>query len=42
MSAPNEGTYEVQVQADGFARETTAVRLKAGEKRTVRVRLRKA
>ena len=42
LSAPNEGTYEVQVQADGFAQATTSVSLKAGEKRTIRVELRKA
>jgi hypothetical protein len=41
LSAPSAGTYEVQVQADGFARETVAVRIKAGEKRRVRIELRK-
>ena len=42
LSAPAAGAYEVQVQADGFVQATTSVSLKAGEKRTVRVELRKA
>ena len=42
LSAPNAGRYEVQVQADGYARQTTATSLKAGEKRTLRIELRKA
>ena len=42
LAAPAAGTYVVEVQADGFVRETKSVQLKAGEKRKVRVELRKA
>jgi len=42
LTAPAAGTYELQVQVEGFAQETTSVRLKTGERRTIRVKLRKA
>lgn len=42
LSAPMAGTYEVQVQADGFVPETVAVRLRVGERSTIRIRLREA
>jgi len=42
LGAPTAGTYAVQVQADGFAQATTSVSLKAAEKRSVRVELRRA
>ena len=42
LSAPNAGTYAVQVQADGFAQATASVTLKAGEKRRIEVALRRA
>jgi carboxypeptidase family protein len=42
LAAPAAGTYEVEVQADGFVRAKKSVTLKAGEKRKLRVELRKA
>lgn len=42
LSAPAAGTYEVQVQADGFLQQTRQVRLDAGEKQTIRIELREA
>ena len=42
LSAPAAGTYEVQVQADGFLQQTKQVPLDAGEKQTIRIELHEA